>query len=105
MVLTPTSQASSISSTPNSQGGGRQDPATVARICELGLAQVSVTEIDKTLHREGHKTSSGTRWPAKNDGRVVVRILLNSSITPVSGDVRIVRYVQEYEGKRKSKMA
>ena len=103
MVLTPTSQASSISSTPHSQGGGRQDPATVARICELGLAQVSVTEIDKTLHREGHKTSSGTRWPAKNDGRVVVRILLNSSITPVSGDVRIVRYVQEYEGKLKSK--
>ena len=77
----------------------------MARICELGLAQVSVTEIDKTLHRECHKTSSGTRWPAKNDGRVVVRILLNSSITPVSGDVRIVRYVQEYEGKLKSKMA
>ena len=105
MVPTPTSQASSNISTLLSQGSGRQDPATVARICELGLAQVSVTEIDKTLHRECHKTSSGTRWPAKNDGRVVVRILLNSSITPVSGDVRIVRYVQEYEGKLKSKMA
>eukprot|EP00900_Chrysochromulina_parva_P008459 jgi/Chrpa1/17614/Chrysochromulina_OHIO_Genome00023742-RA len=65
-----------------SVGSTRQDPDTVARICELGLAQVSVTEIEKRLHGEGHKTSSGTRWPAKNDGRVVVRILLNSGIDP-----------------------
>ena len=52
----------------------RQNPATVARICELGCAQVSVEEIDKhtckALHREGYMTSTGTPWPPSNDGCV-----------------------------------
>jgi len=45
------------------------------------------------------KTSSGTAWPAKNDGRVIVRMLLNSGITPVAGDSKIARYVSEYTAK------
>lgn len=45
------------------------------------------------------KTSTGTLWPAKNDGRVVVRTLLKGGITPVAGDVKIKRYIQEYTAK------
>ena len=82
-----------------SQGSGRQDPRTVSRIHELGVAGVSVVEIDRTLHREGHKTSTGTRWPAKNDGRVVVRLLINHGVAPVAGDFKIARYVAEYAAK------
>ena len=95
----PSSAASSALATPQSQGSGRQDTATVARICELGAAGVSVVEIDRTLHREQHRTSTGTRWPAKNDGRVVVRLLLNNGITPVAGDAKVARYVSEYASK------
>ena len=60
---------------------------------------MSVVEIDRTLHREQHRTSTGTRWPAKNDGRVVVRLLLNNGITPVAGDAKVARYVSEYASK------
>ena len=91
--------ASSALAPPQSQGSGRQDTATVARICELGAAGKSVVEIDRTLHREQHHTSTGTPWPAKNDGRVVVRTLLNNNITPVTGDARVARYVSEYASK------
>ena len=52
----------------------------------------AVVEIDKTLHRESFKTSTGTAWPPKNDGRVVVRILLQ---------VRM----QGYEGTRGNELA
>ena len=68
-------------------------------MCELGRAGVSVIEIDRTLHREQFKTSTGTLWPAKNDGRVVVRTLLKGGVTPVPGDVKIKRYVAEYTAK------
>jgi hypothetical protein len=34
--------------------------------------------------------------PAKGDGRVVVRVLLNNAITPVSEVERTVQYVQKY---------
>ena len=83
-----------------SQGSScRQDSALVERVCELGRAGVSVVEIDRTLHREQYRTSSGTPWPARNDGRVVVRTLLKAGITPVPGDVRIKRYATEYAAK------
>ena len=95
----PSSAASSALAPPQSQGSGRQDPATVARILELGAAGKSVVDIDRTLHREQHRTSKGTPWPAKNDGRVVVRTLLNNNITPVTGDPRVARYVSEYASK------
>ena len=71
----------------------------MARITELGLAGASVVEIDRTLHREGYKTSTGTRWPAKNDGRVVVRLLLNNGITPSAGDAKVAKYMAEYAAK------
>ena len=76
--------------------GSRQDPATVARICELGRARVSVPEIDNTLHLEGHSTSTGTPWPARNDGCVVVRTLLKSGIPAISGgNERIARFIEK----------
>ena len=93
------------SSTLSQGGSGRQDPATVLRICELGLAGASVVEIDRTLHREGRQTSTGTRWPAKNDGRVVVRMLLNHGITPVAGDAKIAKYAREYAAQLERKAA
>ena len=78
----------------------RQSGATQARICELGRAGLSVGEIDRTLHREQFKTSTGTLWPAKNDGRVVVRMLLRHGIAPLSGgDARIDDYAREYAAK------
>ena len=61
----------------------------MARIFELGTHGCSVVEIDRTLHRESYKTSTGTRWPAKNDGRVVVRLLINNGLTPIPGDARV----------------
>jgi hypothetical protein len=100
--MPPPSSAASSVATPSSQGSGRQDPATVARIYELGLAGVSVVEIDRALHREDHKTSTGTRWPSKNDGRVIVRLLLNNGLAAesiVAGDAKIARYVAEYAAK------
>ena len=48
------------------------------------------------LHELG---ASGTPWPERNDGRVVVRTLLKGGITPVPGDVRIKRYAAEYAAK------
>ena len=76
--------------------GSRQDPATVARICELGRARVSVPEIDNTLHLEGHSTSTGTPWPARNDGCVVVRTLLKSDIPAISGgNDKIARFISK----------
>ena len=102
---TPSQQAtpaSTVASTPlsqASQGSGKQNTTTVARIMELGQGGTSVVDIDRTLHREQFKTSSGTAWPAKNDGRVIVRMLLNAGITPVAGDSKIGRYVTEYQQK------
>ena len=45
----------------------------LARIVELGSQGATVEEIDAGLSLEGYTTSTGTPWPAKNDGRVVVR--------------------------------
>ena len=107
--LAPPSSAASVSSTgtsaatPVSQGHGRQDPSTVARIHELGGQGVSVVDIDRALHRERYLTSTATRWPSKNDGRVVVRLLLNGGIRPVAGDAKIARYVTEYAAKLEAK--
>ena len=58
-----------------------------------------MVEIDKALHREAYKTSTGTRWPAKNDGRVIVRLLLNSGVTPPAGDAKVAKYIGEYAAK------
>ena len=58
-----------------------------------------VVEIDKALHREAYKTSTGTRWPAKNDRRVIVRLLLNSGVTPPAGDAKVAKYIGEYAAK------
>ena len=78
-------------------GRSRQAPRVVARVCELGRAGVAVPEIDQTLAEEGFLTSTGSRWPARNDGRVVVRLLLNHGIAPVcGGDARLDEYVHEY---------
>jgi hypothetical protein len=66
---------------------------TLARILELGRAHFTVEEIDQMLHREGLQTSTGTLWRKDNDGCVVVRTLLNNSITPVSGVPAITRYI------------
>jgi hypothetical protein len=82
-----------------SQGNGRQHPDTVARVYEMGLTGASVVEIDKALHRDKLLTSTGTPWPAKNDGRVVVRLLLNNGIVPVAGDAKVAKYMREYAVK------
>jgi hypothetical protein len=67
----------------------------VARIRELGRAHVSVTEIDKALHREGYTTSTGKPWPSSNDGCVIVRTLLKSGIAVVAGgNARIARFAE-----------
>ena len=51
----------------------RQSEGVVARVCELGRAGTSVAQIVAALSAEGFRTSTGTPWLAKNDGRVVVR--------------------------------
>ena len=68
-------------------------------MCELGAAGASVVEIDRTLHREKFRTSTGSLWPPKNDGRVVVRILLQNGIACVAGDAKIRKYAEEYGAK------
>ena len=73
--------------------------ALVERVCKLGRKHTSVVKIDRMLHLEGYRTSSGTPWPARNDGRVIVRTLLKAGITPNPGDVRIKRYAEEYAAK------
>jgi hypothetical protein len=94
----PASAAALPSSTTNC---GRQDTVTVARILELGRGGASVADIDVTLHREGYKTSTGTRWPSKNDGRVVVRVLLKHGVAAVvaEGDEKLAGYAKEYAAK------
>ena len=72
----------------------------MARVCELGDEGASVVEIDRTLHREGFRTSTGTAWPPKNDGRVVVRILLQNGRGVLAGDARIKKYAQEYAASK-----
>ena len=69
-------------------------------MCELGLCGVTVGAIDATLSEEGYLTSSGSRWPSRNDGRVVVRLLLNHGIQPVCGaDSKLEEYTLEYQNK------
>eukprot|EP00965_Chrysotila_dentata_P153475 5072745-Pleurochrysis_carterae.AAC.3 len=77
----------------------RQDPALVTRVCELGRDGCSVVEIDRVLHREKFRTSTGSMWPAKNDGRVVVRTLLQNGVQPNGGDSKIDKYIIEYSAK------
>lgn len=81
----------------------KQADGLVTRVCELGRANISVVEIDRILYRERFRTSSGTPWPPKNDGRVIVRLLLNSGINPVPGDTRIKKYALEYAAKLREK--
>ena len=92
----PASTPLSRRATPPSGRANRQDPALVARVCELGAAGTPVTEIDRTLHRERFATSTGTPWPARNDGRVVVRLLVSNGITPVGGDARVDAFIADY---------
>jgi len=43
------------------------------------------------------------RRPAKNDGRVVVRLLLNNGIRPVAGCAKVAKYAAEYAAKLEGK--
>ena len=38
---------------------------------------------------------AGTPWPAKNDGRVVVRALLRGGLRPASDDTRVLSYATQ----------
>jgi hypothetical protein len=77
----------------------KQDRKLVKRVCALGRQKLPPAAIDRKLSAEGFKNSSGRTWAAKNDGRVVVRILLNHEI-PVSGsDPKIQQYAREYAAK------
>ena len=40
----------------------------------------------------------GTPWPAKNDGRVVVRVLLRGGLRPESDDQRVLSYAAQWDG-------
>ena len=71
----------------------------LARITELGRAGLSVEAIDAALSAEGHTTSTGTPWPARNDGRVVVRALLRAGLQPASDDARVRDYAAEWAAK------
>ena len=62
-------------------------------------------EIDAGLSLEGYTTSTGTPWPAKNDGRVVVRALLRGGLRPESRDHRIMAYAAQWEAKMMSPTA
>ncbi|KAL1519988.1 hypothetical protein AB1Y20_023470 [Prymnesium parvum] len=99
---TPCSATPSSASTASGKRRDRQDPATVARVCELGRGGASVVEIDRTLHTEKFRTSTGTPWPARNDGRVVARILIQNDIPVLAGDTKIERYAVEYFQKMKA---
>ena len=46
---------------------------------------------------------SGTPWPSKNDGRVVVRTLLQQGVlAPVAGDAKIQKYISEYSAEMRA---
>jgi hypothetical protein len=77
----------------------RQSAAVLARIAELGRAGLTVEAIDSALSSEGHTTSTGTPWPARNDGRVVVRALLRAGLQPASDDARVRDYAAEWAVK------
>ena len=100
----PASTPISRRTTPTSGRANRQDPALIARVCELGAASTPVTEIDRTLHRERFATSTGTPWPARNDGRVVVRLLVNNEIEPVGGDAKVDAFIADYTGAHSKKV-
>lgn len=75
----------------------RQSPRVISRVVELGLANAPISEIDAALSHEGHTTSTGTPWPAKNDGRVVTRLLLKHGLQPNFGnDHRLAEYARQY---------
>lgn len=77
----------------------KQDERLVRRVCQLGREGLAPAAIDRRLNADGFKNSSGRPWAAKNDGRVVVRILTNYGI-PVSGtDPKIRLYAREYAAK------
>ena len=87
-------------------GRSRQSPQVVSRVLELGRANTIVSEIDATLSREQHTTSTGTLWPRKNDGRVVSRLLLRHGIQPNFGnDRKLEEYAMEYVGRMASDAA
>ena len=46
-----------------------------------------------------YSTSRGTPWPRANDGKVVVRTLLQAGVSPRAGDSKIARYIDELRGK------
>lgn len=77
----------------------RQDPELVARVCQLGCDGHTPSAIDRRLSTEGFKNSSGRPWAAKNDGRVVTRILLKHGLEINTGCPRLRRYASEYATK------
>lgn len=58
---------------------------------------MSVAQIGATLAREGFLTNGGAPWPARSDGRVVIRALLREGILPDCGaDQRGAQYASDY---------
>lgn len=74
----------------------KQDPRLVRRVCQLGREGLPPAAIDRRLSADGFKNSSGRPWAAKNDGRVVVRILLNHGLAVSGSDPKIREYARSY---------
>lgn len=74
----------------------KQSDDLANRVYELGRNNTSVGDISNNLHIEEFKTSRNGLWPPKTDGKVIVRLLLNKGINPVSGDPLIKKYATEY---------
>ena len=94
----PSPAAPRTSTTPP-KSRSRQGAAVIARICELGRSGATVETIDASLSREGYRTSTGTPWPSRNDGRVVVRTLLRHGLQPVSHDPKVASYATDWATK------
>lgn len=94
----PSFAAPRTSTTPP-RSRSRQGAAVIARICELGRSGATVETIDASLSREGFRTSTGTPWPSRNDGRVVVRTLLRHGLQPISHDAKVASYAAEWAAK------
>ncbi|KAJ1627653.1 hypothetical protein T492DRAFT_842187 [Pavlovales sp. CCMP2436] len=77
----------------------KQDTRLVRRVCQLGREGLPPSAIDRKLSAEGFLNSSGRQWAAKNDGRVVVRILLNHRVAISGTDPKVRQYARDYAAK------
>ena len=89
-------------SDPNPDPNPNPNPNLTLNPNPTGSEGATVEEIDAGLSLEGYTTSTGTPWPAKNDGRVVVRALLRGGLRPESRDHRIMTYAAQWEAKMMS---